>query len=129
MGGKDDGDTYEEVKCFMIHSILKDRLPQTYGLFLNEEIIGMYQFSYEDLSIRPDIYPWLANVYIDEKYRNNGYCRKMMETVKTNAKIIWILKKYTCIQNILGFTRNLIGNIFQILILTESVLGYKDCIS
>lgn len=84
--GKDDGDTYEEVKCFMIHSILKDRLPQTYGLFLNEEIIGMYQFSYEDLSIRPDIYPWLANVYIDEKYRNNGYCRKMMETVKTNAK-------------------------------------------
>ena len=46
----------------------------------------MYQFAYEDISIRPDIYPRLANVYIDEKYRNKGLCRKAMETVKENAK-------------------------------------------
>lgn len=84
--GKEDNLSMEEVECFMIHSLQKERLPQTYGLFLDERIIGMYQFSYEDLSVRPDIYPWLANVYIDKKYRNKGCAKYMLETVKENAK-------------------------------------------
>lgn len=84
--GKRDNYSFEEVKCFMKHSMQKNRLPQTYGLFLNGKIIGMYQFSYEDLSIRPDIYPWLANVYIDESYRKKGYGRKLLENVKNTAK-------------------------------------------
>lgn len=84
--GIEDGDSLEEVECYMKHSFQKDRLPQTYGLFLNGTIIGMYQFAYEDLSVRPDIYPWLANVYIDEKYRNKGYAKYMLNTVLENAK-------------------------------------------
>lgn len=84
--GKDDGLSVEEVQCFLTHSIEKDRLPQTYGLFLNGKIIGMYQFSYNDLEVRPDIYPWLANVYIDKKYRNKGYARYMLNSVKDNAR-------------------------------------------
>ena len=68
-------------KCFMKHSMMEKRLPQTYGLFLDGKIIGIYQFGYEDLSVRPDIYPWLANVYIDESYREKGYGRKLLETV------------------------------------------------
>lgn len=84
--GKKDGLTFEEVKCFMEHSLQEDRLPQTYGIFVENEIAGIYQFAYEDLSIRPDIYPWLANVYIEEKYRGRGLGRKMIETVKKNAK-------------------------------------------
>lgn len=83
--GERDGYSFDAVKCFMKHSMQKDRLPQTYGLFLNSNIIGIYQFAYEDLSIRPDIYPWLANVYIDEKYRNKGFGRKLLENVKDTA--------------------------------------------
>ncbi len=84
--GKRDGYSFEKVKCFMKHSMEKDRLPQTYGLFLDDKIIGMYQFTYEDLSVRPDIYPWLANVYIDEEYRKKGYGRKLLENVKDTAQ-------------------------------------------
>lgn len=84
--GKKDGYTFEKVKCFMKHSMQTDRLPQTYGLFLNNKIIGMYQFTLEDLNVRPDIYPWLANVYIDEEYRNKGYARNLLENVKENVK-------------------------------------------
>lgn len=53
----DDG-MREEIECGIIHSFQENRLPQTYGLFLNNKIIGMYQFSYTDLDSRPDIYPW-----------------------------------------------------------------------
>lgn len=84
--GKKDGLTLEKVKCYMKHSMQKDRFPQTYGLFLDDKIIGMYQFTLEDLDVRPDIYPWLANVYIDEEYRNKGYARKLLENVKENTK-------------------------------------------
>lgn len=70
----------------MKNSLQKNRLPQTYGLFLDGNIIGMFQFTYEDLSVRPDIYPWLANVYIDEKYRKMGYGRKLLDNVKNMAK-------------------------------------------
>ena len=70
--GIKDGYSFDGVKCFMEHSLQKDRLPQTYGLFIDNKIIGMFQLTYEDLAVRPDIYPWLANVYIDEKYRKMG---------------------------------------------------------
>lgn len=80
--GKIDGYSFDGVKCFMKHSLLKDRLPQTYGLFLNNTIIGMFQITYEDLSVRPDIYPWLANVYIDEQYRGKGYSKILLESIK-----------------------------------------------
>lgn len=97
--GKKDGYTFEKVKCFMKHSMQTDRLPQTYGLFLNNKIIGMYQFTLEDLNVRPDIYPWLANVYIDEEYRNKGYARNLLENVKENAKRTIDFDEF-CIQSI-----------------------------
>ena len=84
--GIKDGYSFEAVKCFMQHSLQKDRLPKTYGLFLNDTIIGMFQLTYEDLDVRPDIYPWLANVYIDEKYRKMGYSKNLLEGVKNIAQ-------------------------------------------
>lgn len=84
--GKEEMLTFEQVKSFLKHSMQEDRLPQTYGAFIKKNIVGMYQFSYEDLIARPDIYPWLANVYVDTQYRNKGICRKLLESVKENAK-------------------------------------------
>jgi len=84
--GKEEGHTQDAIKCFLIHHMEENRIPQTYGCFHEGKIIGMYQFSYDDLTIRPDIYPWLCNVYVDEKYRGMGISRKMLETVLINAK-------------------------------------------
>lgn len=81
-----DDRTREEIECEIFHSFQNNRLPQTYGLFLNNEMIGMYQFSYSDLESRPDIYPWLCNVYIDKKYRNQGYGKILMNSIQENAR-------------------------------------------
>lgn len=80
-----DDRTREEIVCEIAHSFQEDRLPQTYGLFLDSEIIGMYQFSYSDLDSIPDIYSWLCNVYIDKEYRNRGYGKVLMSSVPENA--------------------------------------------
>lgn len=84
--GEPEGHSIEVVKCYLMHSIEQTRLPQTYGMFFNDELIGMYQFRLDDLFVRPDIYPWLANVYIDEKYRNHGYGQYLMQSVRENAR-------------------------------------------
>ena len=46
----------------------------------------MFQFTYENLEVRPDIYPWLANLYVDEEYRNKGVARILLERVNEIAK-------------------------------------------
>ena len=84
--GKAEGYTFEVMKCYMENSVQKDRFPYTYGLFLDDKLIGMYQIRLDDLFVRPDLYPWLANVYIDVAYRNNGYARLIMESIKANAQ-------------------------------------------
>ena len=84
--GKAENYSYEAVYSYMLHSLQEKRLPQTYGLFLDETLIGMYQFTMEDLFSRPDIYPWLANVYIDTTYRASGYGRFLLNSVKKTAE-------------------------------------------
>ena len=87
--------SYEEVRCNLEHSLCKNRLPQTFVVLIDNEPVGMYQFSMsEDLESRPDIYPWLINVYVDEKFRGKNLCRVLMNTVVRNAKKINLTELY-----------------------------------
>ena len=82
-----DNLSYEEVRCELEHSLNNKRLPQTFVMLIDSKPVGMYQLSMcDDLNSRPDIYPWLIDVYVDEDYRGRGICRKLMETVYENAK-------------------------------------------
>lgn len=85
--GKKTGKSMDAVKCYMEHSLNIDKLPQTFAALENGEAVGMYQLSMnDDLFGRPDIYPWLINVYVDEAHRGKQICRLLMETVAENAK-------------------------------------------
>lgn len=43
-----NNDSFEEVRCYLEHSLCKDRLPQTYVALINNEPVGMYQISMTD---------------------------------------------------------------------------------
>ena len=83
--GQREGYAYEAVKCYVQRGLQATRLPQTYGMYLDDQLIGVYQFRLDDLFVRPDIYPWLANVYLDPLYRNKGYGKQLMESIRGNA--------------------------------------------
>lgn len=62
---------------------------------LDDQPAGMYQIAIsDDLESRPDIYPWLINVYVDKNYRGRGVFRTMMQTVRDNAKKIGLDELY-----------------------------------
>lgn len=83
--GTAEGFTQEAVRACMARSLQTERLPQTFGLYLQGELIGMYQFTMSDLFVRPDVYPWLANVYIAPAHRGAGYGRILLGSVRENA--------------------------------------------
>lgn len=87
--------SFEEVQCNLEHSLCTVRLPQTFVALMNGEPAGMYQFAMaDDLSARPDLYPWLINVYVDEKFRGQNVCRGLMLSVKANAKAAGLPELY-----------------------------------
>ena len=94
--GKANGHSYEGVKAILEHSLCtNNKLPQTYIAILNEEVVGMYQFAMaDDLHCRPDLYPWLINVYVDEKHRGEGICEALMKSVNSNAKAVGLNEIY-----------------------------------
>ena len=81
--GQMEGYSPESVRTYLAHSLCKDRLPRTYGLYLGER--RMYQFTMSDLFVRPDLYPWLANVYIEPDFRHAGYGRFLLGSIAENA--------------------------------------------
>lgn len=85
--GKRDGKSMEAVRCNLVHSLCTDRLPQTYVAMVGGVPAGMYQLAMsDDLESRPDIYPWLINVYVDENFRGQGICKMLMQSVRESAK-------------------------------------------
>lgn len=84
--GEREGYTREAVRENLLHSLNTDRLPVTFGLYLDEKLVGSYQFTNSDLFVRPDLRPWLANVYLDPAYRGRGLGRVLLATVRENAE-------------------------------------------
>ena len=93
--GKKNNESIEEIKCTFEHSLCKNKLPQTFVALIDGEPAGMYQLSMsDDLNSRPDLYPWLINVYVDEKFRGRNVARELMNTVKENAKKLGLTELY-----------------------------------
>lgn len=72
---------------FMKRCLNKDKLPVTYIALVDDEVAGMYQIDmYDNIDVRPDYYPWLLNVYVDERYRGQGICTLLMNHAKETFK-------------------------------------------
>ena len=93
--GIKNNESIEEIKCTFEHSLCNNKLPQTFVALIDGEPAGMYQLSMsDDLNSRPDLYPWLINVYVDEKFRGRNVARELMNTVKENAKELGLTELY-----------------------------------
>lgn len=106
--GKIEGYSYEELICYVLSSLQDNKLPKTYGVFDGDTIIGIYQFTYSDLDSRPDLYPWLANVYVDEKYRKKGIGSLLIQSAienigKEGFKELYLYTSYNSFYEKYGF--------------------------
>lgn len=71
------------------------RLPQLYVAVDRNEAVGAFMISMsDDLLSRPDVYPWLANVYVAENRRRMGIGRFMLDKIGEVMKGIGIRELY-----------------------------------
>lgn len=92
--GENDGFSLDEIVIRLQYSLCEDRIPQTFVAKINNRIVGVYQFAMEDAPTRPDLYPWLCNLYVDELYRNAGVAKAMLESIKSNMEALDIHEIY-----------------------------------
>ncbi len=69
---EDKGDTIEGVIYRTKYCLNVEDIPQTYIALHNNELVGMVSLWRNDLCARQDLYPWMAGLYVKEKYRNLG---------------------------------------------------------
>lgn len=77
--GKKENWSREKVYNYVKNSCSKKTLPKTF-IFIEEGIIkGVCMLSYYDMDVRPDIYPWLINMYVDTPFRGNNICDSLLK--------------------------------------------------
>lgn len=91
-----DGISPEETRVTLAHSLcVGTRLPQTFVAAEDGKAVGMYQLSMiDDLYSRPDLYPWLIDVYVAPEARGRGVCAAMLATVPQNARAAGLNELY-----------------------------------
>ena len=78
--------TIEEYENTYLNSFNEEKLPNQYALIINDILIGMYEINEKDNIENKKYTPYLANVYIKEEYRNNGYSKFLIEDAKEKAR-------------------------------------------
>lgn len=68
------------------HSMNKDDIPQMYIAKLKDEVAGVVSLWRNDLKARQDLFPWLAALFVKEKYRNMGIGKMLQQVSIEQAK-------------------------------------------
>lgn len=104
----EEGFTFEETEAIMSHSLNGSGFPRTYAMFDGDKVVGAFQFTLFDLHVRPDIYPWLANVYVAKEERGKGYSKFLLESAVKIAKEekldkLWLFTSHVGLYERYGF--------------------------
>jgi len=85
---QDEGWPREKLQEYMHHSVCAEGLPETIVAYENGAPVGMYQLAMQDLDTRPDLYPWLAILFVLPEYRGLGIGKALIEDAKARSKAL-----------------------------------------
>jgi len=63
---------YEFWRSWIQSSMSKERIPITFVVLKENELIGTFSFWHCDLQSRQDLYPWLGGIVVKKEYRGQG---------------------------------------------------------
>lgn len=101
---ENDAVEQEKIRATYKRSVFEDRIPQTYVAYYDGVPVGTFQLAMADnnASVRPDVYPWLKNVYVIPEFRSRGCAGKMMEYAVEKINKLG-QKKFFLFTHLVGF--------------------------
>jgi GNAT superfamily N-acetyltransferase len=92
--GKDKSKSLKEIDEFYNGIIVSDDLPIIRALIINDTLIGFYELNAKDDIDEEEYTPYLANVFVKEQYRKQGYSSYLINDAKELAKNMGYEKLY-----------------------------------
>ncbi|MBV8653006.1 MAG: GNAT family N-acetyltransferase [Alphaproteobacteria bacterium] len=80
------GDTLAQTEATVAASTASRGPPQIFVLLADGVPVGTASFLAEDLEERPDLTPWLANVFVAPEARGRGHVRDLIAAVEAAAR-------------------------------------------
>ncbi len=84
----------KEIDSSYGENLNKDTLPSIYALIINDTLIGTYEINEKDDIESETFTPYVANIYVKEKYRNNGYSKILINDAIEKTKSLGFTKLY-----------------------------------
>ncbi|XHR28488.1 MAG: GNAT family N-acetyltransferase [Chthoniobacteraceae bacterium] len=64
----------------------RDGIPRTFVLMEDRRPLGMVTLAEDDLDIRPNLNPWLADLYVAEPFRGRGHGLRLVRGLEIKAR-------------------------------------------
>ncbi len=86
--------TLETYARFLSAHYERGGIPTMFVAVHEGQVIGTAALEDDDMDTRPELTPWLASLYTDEKYRHNGVGEALVKKVIEEAKRLEVKKLY-----------------------------------
>lgn len=80
-----DGHTEAETAAWLATAIVPSGPPQAFVAVENAKPVGVASLVRHDLEERPDLSPWLANVFVPPEVRGRGHASRLVRRVEQAA--------------------------------------------
>ena len=82
-------------------------IPETFVALDGDQIVGTASLVANDLSLRPDLTPWMASVYVDAQYRGLGVGSELVQAMIAEAAALDVEQLYLITHDQMSLYRRL----------------------
>ena len=86
--------TVDARKTALTNAAGREGVPSIYIAYKNNELIGSAALIEHDLDTHPELTPWLAAVFVKEKWRGSGVATLLVDRCEMEAKRIGVKTLY-----------------------------------
>lgn len=80
------GRSFEETLEAVQASVMASSMPRTFVLLVDDRPVGTASLAEQDLEERPDLTPWLADVFVEPESRGRGLAADLIAAVENECR-------------------------------------------
>lgn len=88
------GESLDDKKAYLKRLCSRHGVPSFIIAIEDGELVGSASLIAQDMDDRPDLTPWLADVFVKPEYRGRGIATSLIQRIESEARIAGIVRLY-----------------------------------